>query len=106
MAAYRRVYDSRHLQADCEEPGSAPEPYTLDNRVWATFTFFTLDTDHTARGTDARSACVSFFGRLVLRAVEKISADRVTQVVAPVHLRQPITVCTKSVGEYNTMNVV
>jgi len=20
-------YDSRHLQADCEEPGSAPEPY-------------------------------------------------------------------------------
>ena len=26
-AAYRRVYDSRHLQADCQEPGSAPEPY-------------------------------------------------------------------------------
>jgi len=24
MAAYRRVYDSRHLQADCQEPGSAP----------------------------------------------------------------------------------
>ena len=23
----RRVYDSRHLQADCQEPGSAPEPY-------------------------------------------------------------------------------
>jgi len=27
MATYRRVYDSRHLQADCQEPGSAPEPY-------------------------------------------------------------------------------
>ena len=27
MAAYRRVYDLRHLQADCQEPGSAPEPY-------------------------------------------------------------------------------
>ena len=27
MAAYRRVYDSRHLQADFKEPGSAPEPY-------------------------------------------------------------------------------
>jgi len=27
MTAYRRVYDSRHLQADCQEPGSAPEPY-------------------------------------------------------------------------------
>ena len=35
MAAYSRVYDSRHLQADCQEPGSAPEPYS--NRVWATF---------------------------------------------------------------------
>jgi len=29
MAAYRRVYDSHHLQADCPEPGSAPEPYAL-----------------------------------------------------------------------------
>ena len=28
MAAYRWVYDSRHLQADCQEPGSALEPYT------------------------------------------------------------------------------
>ena len=27
MAAYRRVYDSRHLHADSHEPGSAPEPY-------------------------------------------------------------------------------
>jgi len=32
MAAYRRVYDSRHTQADCQETGSAPEPC-------ATFTF-------------------------------------------------------------------
>ena len=22
MAAYRRVYDSHHLQADCQEPGT------------------------------------------------------------------------------------
>ena len=27
MAAYRRVYDSHHLQADCQDPGSAPELY-------------------------------------------------------------------------------
>jgi len=27
MAAYRRVYDSCNLQADCQEPESAPEPY-------------------------------------------------------------------------------
>jgi len=26
-AAYRQVYDSRHLQADCQEPRSAQEPY-------------------------------------------------------------------------------
>ena len=25
--ADRRVYDSRHLQADCQEPGLAPAPY-------------------------------------------------------------------------------
>jgi len=39
MAAYRRVYDSRHLQADCREPGSAPvmTAPTLGNRVWASF---------------------------------------------------------------------
>jgi len=29
MAAYRRIYDSRHLQADCQEPGSALEPYSV-----------------------------------------------------------------------------
>ena len=34
MAAYRRVYDSRHLQADCQEPGSALECYA---GVWAAF---------------------------------------------------------------------
>ena len=38
MSAYRQVYDSRHLQADCEEPESPPDP-TLGNGVLATFTF-------------------------------------------------------------------
>jgi len=33
VVAYRQVYDSRHLQADCQQPGSAPEPYAR-NRVW------------------------------------------------------------------------
>jgi len=33
MAAYRRVYDSRHLQADCQEPGSAPEPYVRQSSM-------------------------------------------------------------------------
>jgi len=40
MAAYRRVYDSRHLHADSQEPGSAHlRNTTLGNRVWAAFTF-------------------------------------------------------------------
>ena len=39
MAAYRRVYDSRHLQADCQVPDQLWNP-TLGNRVWATFTFY------------------------------------------------------------------
>ena len=30
MAAYRRVYDLRHLPADFQEPGSAPEPYEYE----------------------------------------------------------------------------
>jgi len=29
MAAYHRVYDSHNPQADCQELGSAPEPYAL-----------------------------------------------------------------------------
>jgi len=33
MPAYRRVYDSRHLQADCQEPGSAPEPYAPQSSI-------------------------------------------------------------------------
>jgi len=38
MAAYRRVYDSRHLQADCQNRDQLRNP-ALGNRVWATFTF-------------------------------------------------------------------
>ena len=33
MAAYRRVYDSRHLQDDCQVPGSAPEPYSRQSSM-------------------------------------------------------------------------
>ena len=40
MAAFRQVYDSGHLQADCQERDQLRDP-TLGNRVWATFTFFT-----------------------------------------------------------------
>jgi len=38
MAAYFRVYDSRHLQADCQEPASAPEPYGRQSSMGYLFT--------------------------------------------------------------------
>ena len=41
MAAYRRVCDSRHLQADCQEPGSAPEPYARQSSMGCLY-FFTF----------------------------------------------------------------
>jgi len=38
MAAYRRVYGSRHPQADCQDQArdQLPNP-TLGNHVWVTF---------------------------------------------------------------------
>ena len=45
MSAYLQVYDSHHLQADCQELGSAVEPYArqsstgylylLSHRTWS-----------------------------------------------------------------------
>jgi len=75
MAAYRRVYDSRHLQADCQEPGSAPEPYArqssmgylyLKNSAW----FNTYLSVHA--GQTVEKAEVVFPRQLVL---EHSSAD-------------------------------
>ena len=42
MAAYRRVYDSRHLQADCQEPGSAPEPYAQQSSTGYLYLFYAI----------------------------------------------------------------
>jgi len=36
MAAYRRIYDSRHLQAEYQEPDQFQNP-TLGSRAWVTF---------------------------------------------------------------------
>ena len=40
MAAYRRVYDSCHLQADCQEPGSAPERYGRQSSMGYFYLFY------------------------------------------------------------------
>ena len=50
MAAYRRVYDSCHLQADCQEPGSAPEPYAWQSSMGYLYLFTTPDNN--ISGTD------------------------------------------------------
>jgi len=42
MAAYRRVYNSRHLQADCQEPGSAPELYARQSSMGHLYLLTTL----------------------------------------------------------------
>jgi len=42
MAAYRRVYDSCHLQADCQEPGSASEPYARQSNMDYQYLFYWL----------------------------------------------------------------
>ena len=44
MAAYRRVYDSRHLQADCQEPGSASEPYARQSSMGYVYLFLLFTT--------------------------------------------------------------
>ena len=44
MAAYLRVYDSRHLLADRKEPGSAPEPYARQSSVGYLYLFTTTTT--------------------------------------------------------------
>ena len=52
MAAYRRVYDSCHLQADCQEPGSAPERYARQSSTMAYL--FTYTRKLTGHGTAPR----------------------------------------------------
>jgi len=39
VAAHRQVYDSRHLQADYQEPGPAPEPYARQSSMGYLYLF-------------------------------------------------------------------
>jgi len=40
LTAYRWVYNSCHLQADCQEPGSAPEPYARQLSMGYIYLFY------------------------------------------------------------------
>jgi len=73
MAAYRRVYDSRHLQAGCQEPGSAAEP--CGNRVWAAF-FIEID-----------DSCIDCIQQLAPR----IMLQHCVVSVRPTPANQPLT---------------
>jgi len=61
MAAYRQVYDSCHLQADCQEPGSAPEPYAR----WSSMGYLYLSTIATDDVTERVVVVVTDAGRRV-----------------------------------------
>jgi len=43
MAAYRQVYESPHLQADCQELGSAPKPYARQSSMGYLYLFLYTD---------------------------------------------------------------
>jgi len=59
MAAYRRVYDSHHLQADCQEPGLAPEPYARQSSMGDLYLFYTTTTLHPFNGLFSRTTWAS-----------------------------------------------
>jgi len=77
MAAYRRVYDSGHLQADCQEPGSAPEPYA----PYSSMGYLFLLTGHLIRRI--RIGCMRIF-----------IARRYASVVYAMGLCQCVSVCS------------
>jgi len=69
MTAYRRVCDSRHPQADCQEPGSAPEPYARQSsRPVGSLYLFTCE---------KHAGCCAVFAVLCLTAVRR-QTDRQT----------------------------
>jgi len=59
MEAYRRVYDSRHLQADCQEPGSAPEPYARQTSMGYLYLFTDRRVIHRPKATTPINAVFS-----------------------------------------------
>jgi len=57
MAAYRRIYDSPHLQADCQEPGSAAEPYAGQSSMGYLYLFIFLFARCSAESYIKQSDC-------------------------------------------------
>ena len=55
MAAYRRAHASRHLQADCQEPGPAPETYTRQSSTGYLYLFYLA---YSVQMLRVRAACL------------------------------------------------
>jgi len=62
MAAYRLIYDSRHLQADCQEPGSAPKTYVQQSSM-GYLCLFTFTCACMGRRVSMQSTYSALFGR-------------------------------------------
>ena len=60
MAAYRRVYDSRHLQADCQESGSAAEPYARQSSTVYRYLFYTCSICYAPGHPTDKTGCIMF----------------------------------------------
>jgi len=69
MAAYLRVYDSRHLQADCQEPGSGPEPYARKSSMGYLYLYANNSLNH--------QLCISFRAAVTLLSYFAILLMRV-----------------------------
>jgi len=80
MAVYRRVYDSHHLQADCQERDQLQNP-TLGNRVWLPLqrNIFTHEF-HTKLWFSIKCLnCLSPLVQLVSIAITKASSSPIQQ---------------------------
>ena len=71
MAAYHRVYDSRHLQADCQELGSAPKHYAR---------YSSMDYISSRRRRSAARRLAADAGSVVL-TVRQVAEHRLVDIV-------------------------
>ena len=80
MAAYRRVYDSRHLQADCQDPGSAPKHYARQSSMGYLFYYHVRSnyaSDNIARQLSLASRVSDACSAAHQRAAQRISAQHI-----------------------------
>jgi len=114
MATSRRVYDSLHLQADCQEPGSAPEHYARQSSMGYLFLLTYLLTYYCSEsstviytsgdvnplrqcyGIVAAAAAASFAGRnrlLISISCTALRCDDTRNLCSPGYLLIAVYIC-------------